>query len=447
MSEEATLDEFIQSKEESKGVNGEGAVSVGDLQQLENSPIESWDLVKLGYILSLEYGDNLPSDSRENGEIPVYGSNGQVDTHSEPAVDEPGIILGRKGSIGEIEFSDEPFWPIDTTYYITAEETDQNLRFLYYLLQNIQLERLNAASAIPGLNRNDTYGLNALVPPLEQQCKIASVLYNVDQAIQKTEEIIEQTERVLNGTLNEIFTRGLDQSGSLRPSPDTSPEDYREVGRYFVPTGWDVNSLQELCTENITYGIVQPGPHVEDGIPYVNTEDMTDGSIPTEGLSRTSQEIAEKYSRSEIHTGELVVTIRATIGAVDQVPPELDGANLTRGTARVVPGESVNNRFLLWAIRSNTIQFELDARVKGTTFDEINLDQLGKIPIPYPADMDEQARIVEVFSSIEDRIENEESYLDVLKRLKQGLMQDLLSGTVRTTNTNIEVPDEIAQHG
>lgn len=284
------------------------------------------------------------------------------------------------------------------------------------------------------------------LPPLEEQRKIASVLYNVDQAIQKTEAVIEKIERLKQGLLDDLFTKGLSESNSLRPSPEDHPGLYKKERRQTIPSEWNVESLQNLCVENITYGIVQPGPHVEDGVPYINTEDMTDGDIPTEGLSRTSPEIAEKYSRSQIHAEELVVTIRATIGAVDQVPPELEGANLTRGTARVVPGDKVDNTFLLWAIRSNNFQSELDARVKGTTFDEINLDQLGKIPVPHP-DIDEQDRIVDELSTIEERMENEESYLEQLKRLKQGLMQDLLSGEVRTTDVDIPVLDAVAQHG
>jgi len=328
-----------------------------------------------------------------------------------------------------------------------------NPRLLYYLsksypVHNYAVSRMRGSTGrqrVPfSVFRRE---LDIALPPHPEQRKIATVLYTTDQAIKKTEEIIEQEERVLKGTLNELFTRGVDESGSLRPSPDDSPESYEEAGRYSVPTEWNVDSLQNLCTENITYRIVQPGPHVEDGVPYINTEDMTDGDIPTEGLSKTSQEIAEKYSRSEIHTGELVVTIRATIGAVDQVPSELDGANLTRGTARVVPGDSIDNRFLLWAIRSNIIQSELEARVKGTTFDEINLDQLGKIPIPYPTDMKEQTTIVDILSTIDSRIESEKSHLESLHRLKHGLMQDLLSGTVRTTDADIDVPEEIAQYG
>lgn len=206
MSEQGTsLDEFAEGADEvAKQADGENNdVRITGFQQLDTSPIEGWELKKLGEVLSFEYGDNLPSNDREDGSIPVYGSNGKVGTHSKPAIDQPGIVLGRKGSIGQIEFSNGPFWPIDTTYYVTQEETDENLRFIRYLLQNIQLERLNAASAIPGLNRNDAYGLRVLRPPLEEQRKIASVLYTVNQAIQKTEEIIDQTKRVQRGYIKE----------------------------------------------------------------------------------------------------------------------------------------------------------------------------------------------------------------------------------------------------
>jgi len=211
-----------------------------DLQQLDESPVVDWELQKMGDVLSLEYGNNLPAKSREDGSVPVYGSNGQVDTHSEPSVGEAGIILGRKGSIGEAEFSEEPFWPIDTTYYITKKETDENLRFLYYMLQDIQLERLNADSAIPGLNRNDAYGLNILVPPVAEQRKVASVLYTIDEAIDKTEQITGR-QREIRGEDNNISLSGFEAikkglmqdlfSGNVRTT-DTNIEVFDEVAQY-----------------------------------------------------------------------------------------------------------------------------------------------------------------------------------------------------------------------
>jgi len=181
----------------------------------------------------------------------------------------------------------------------------------------------------------------------------------------------------------------------------------------------------------VTYGIVQAGPHVDDGVPYIKTGDMTDGQLEVEGLSRTSTEIAEDYSRSKIRTGELVIAIRATVGVVHQVPPELDGANLTQGTARISPKDTIDNRYLLWAIRTNLVQSLIGARTKGSTFNEITLGTLRKVPIPYPEQLEEQQRIAEKLDKISEKLEQERAYLSELKDLKRGLMQDLLTGKVR----------------
>lgn len=479
MSEDATLDDFTTGKKERHTEETIDAVPESTVEtSLDETSAgripDEWIATNLGDIAEeTEYGltesaeDYEPEKPRyiRTQDFDDFGGlkeNSKASLSREKAKDgmleEGDMLFARSGSVGA---SLGKTYLYDTAdgdccfggYSIRHRLKDEGLNHKYILQYTLSdqywdwVRRRAKTTAQSNINTGEYGSLLIPIPPLPEQRKIATVLYTVDRAIEKTEEIIEQEERVQNGTLNELFTRGVDESGNLRPSLEDSPESYEEAGRYFVPKEWDVDSLQNLCTENITYGIVQPGPHIEDGIPYINTEDMTDGTIPTEGLSKTSQEIAERYSRSEIHTGELVVTIRATIGAVDRVPSELDGANLTRGTARVVPGDSIDNRFLFWAIRSNTIQSELEARVKGTTFDEINLDQLGKIPVPYPTDMSEQSRIVEILSTIDSQLENEKSYLDSLRLLKRGLMQDLLSGTVRTTDTNIEVPEEIAQYG
>jgi restriction endonuclease S subunit len=88
----------------------------------------------------------------------------------------PVIIVGRKGSIGEIHYSEEPCWPIDTTYYVDSFEDSIAPRWLYHRLQNLNLKALNKAVAIPGLNRNDVYQLKIPLPPLEEQRRIAAIL-------------------------------------------------------------------------------------------------------------------------------------------------------------------------------------------------------------------------------------------------------------------------------
>jgi len=96
--------------------------------------MEGWKKEKLGNLLELVYGKSLPKTKRTDGNIPVYGSNGIVGFHCEAIVNEPGIIVGRKGSAGNIHFSKVPFCPIDTTFYITQQHSKLELDFLYYAL-------------------------------------------------------------------------------------------------------------------------------------------------------------------------------------------------------------------------------------------------------------------------------------------------------------------------
>ncbi|MDB2240821.1 restriction endonuclease subunit S [Halorubrum ezzemoulense] len=469
MSDDTTLDEFVETQDSKRDDSDESGIESDETHPRFGKLPPGWSINEIADIAEVVGGSTPSTDNDDywGGSIPwatptdITALLGNTISETADTITEEGlesasthllppysVLMTSRASIGKCAVNTVEMATNQGFKNLVPKKGIETWYLYYRMLESANfLNSLGSGSTFDEVSKTEVQSVDIPIPPLAQQRKIATVLYTVDQAIAKTEEIIEQVKRVLDGTLNDIFTRGLNKSGNLRQPPDDSPESYDESRRFSVPVDWNVDSLQDLCDENITYGIVQPGPHVEGGVPYINTEDMTDGDIPKEGLNRTSEEIAKKYSRSEIHTGELVVTIRATVGAVDQVPPDLDGANLTRGTARVVPGDSVSNRFLLWAIRSNAIQSEFDIRVKGTTFDEINLEQLGKVPIPYPEDKNEQREIVNILSSIDSQIENEETYLKSLKRLKQGLQQDLLSGKVRTTDTNIEVPNEIAQHG
>ncbi|ACV10291.1 restriction modification system DNA specificity domain protein [Halorhabdus utahensis DSM 12940] len=442
MSEEATLDEFVDEQE--AGGNHSGDVSVGDLQQFESSPIESWNLVRLGEILTLEYGDNLPSDSRESGTVPVFGSNGQVDTHSEAAVEKPGIILGRKGSIGEIDFSDRPFWPIDTTYYITSEETSQNLRFLYYLLQNIQLERLNAASAIPGLNRNDAYGLKALMPPAEEQRKIASVLYTVDQAIQKSEEIIEQTERVRRGTEQDVLSRGVREDGTLRPDDDVA---YRSSWVGDIPCDWDVKQYSKLISDSSVGIVVKPSQYYDDDgtVPILRSKDISRDGIVDGDFEYMSEESNAENENSRLQEGDVITVRSGDPGLSCVVDGEFDGANCA-DLLISTPGPKLDPHYAAMWINSFAGRKQIDRFQAGLAQKHFNLGALRKLRVGVPS-LDEQKRIVEKVSSISESLESQRESKRQLQRLKQGLMQDLLSGKVRTHDTDIEIVDDALQHG
>ncbi|WP_028687105.1 restriction endonuclease subunit S [Pseudomonas fulva] len=135
----------------------------------------SWSLVKLGDISEFKYGKALPATVRDGGEFPVYGSNGIVGQHSRWLSVAPTIIIGRKGSVGEVCFSDKNCSPIDTTYYVDSFKCLEP-KFCFYLLKTLRLGDLNKSTAIPGLNRQDAYNLEIGLPPLAEQTRIATKL-------------------------------------------------------------------------------------------------------------------------------------------------------------------------------------------------------------------------------------------------------------------------------
>ncbi len=123
---------------------------------------EGWEAAPLGDVLELKYGKALKKEDRHGGNVPVYGSSGIVGQHDVPLVDGPGIIVGRKGNVGSVFWSEEDFYPIDTAYFVKSK---MPLKYLFYDLQTKNF--LNNDAAVPGLNRNQAYSLKTLTPPEE----------------------------------------------------------------------------------------------------------------------------------------------------------------------------------------------------------------------------------------------------------------------------------------
>ncbi|HET9057115.1 MAG TPA: restriction endonuclease subunit S [Chitinophagaceae bacterium] len=142
------------------GFDGE-LVDVVNADQSVSSLPKGWKIGKLGEILELLYGKALKADTRIAGEYPVIGSSGIVDYHNEYLVEAPGIVIGRKGTIGEVIWIDENFFPIDTTFYVNDLLGAGGLYFHYFLLKDQEFKKIASDSAVPGLNRNQA--MNNLV--------------------------------------------------------------------------------------------------------------------------------------------------------------------------------------------------------------------------------------------------------------------------------------------
>lgn len=163
-----------------------------------------WECEALGDRIELAYGRSLPEGHRRPGLVTVYGSNGPVGMHDHHFVEAPGLLVGRKGTVGAVRFAEGAYWPIDTVYYAIPLKGD-DLQYLYYLLQYLPLDRLNAATGVPGLSRRDAYALLGVFPPKAEQIKIAAVLSMLDKEIDKvcSGVVIQKALRI------SVFTDGI----------------------------------------------------------------------------------------------------------------------------------------------------------------------------------------------------------------------------------------------
>lgn len=162
------------------------------LQNIFANPGKDWEEKSLGEFLKLEYGKPLDKKDRNgNGKFPVYGANGEKDRTDKFYYNKSTIIVGRKGSAGELNLTENKFWPLDVTYFVVFDEKKYNLKFIYFLLSTLQLTKL-AKGVKPGINRNDVYSINVFIPNLKEQKAIVKKLDELSEKTKKLEEIYKQ---------------------------------------------------------------------------------------------------------------------------------------------------------------------------------------------------------------------------------------------------------------
>jgi type I restriction enzyme S subunit len=350
-------------------------------------------------------------------------------------VREGDILIGMDGDFSAYKWTGGPALLNQRVCKVESfdEHLDQGFLYWYLMPHVAEIHRRTPQTTVRHLSASSLFNVVAPSFGLDEQQKVAQVLDTLDTTIRQTEAIIAKLKQVKQGLLHDLLTRGIAANGELRPPQSEAPHLYKASPLGWIPAEWHTQRLADFTASDITYGIVQAGPHIEGGIPYIRTGDMSGDFLDRAALQCTSTRISKSYARSEVRTGDIVMAIRATVGKVLPVPVELDGANLTQGTARIAPNADSDPIFLLWALRYQRTQDSILAEIKGTTFAEITLAALREIPVAAPVDLAEQRAIAERMQACECRIDAERQQLQKLKHKKSGLMDELLTGRVRVT--------------
>ena len=380
---------------------------------------EDWELVKLGECIELKYGKSLPQKNRKKGKFPVYGSNGIIDHHNEYFVKSPGVIIGRKGSVGEISFSFENFYPIDTTYYVVLKKGGV-INFWYYFLQLCHLTKMNSHAAVPGLNREDVYSLKKAIPPLSEQKAISKILSDLDEKIEVNRNINEILEE-LGQTLFKRWFVDFE-------FPNEKGKPYRSSGGQMVkselgeiPEGWEVRDVYSFA--DIIFGMPFSSKlfnEVGDGIPLIRIRDlktMTPDFCTTE----------EHGKGTLIEPGEVIVGMDA------EFRPTIWAGKTSWLNQRLFlakPNKNYIHRFFVCEAIRKPLTFFENSKV-GTTVIHLSKRDIDSFEFALPIKNYLLKRFSEIIDPLYKKMVNNSQEIRDLSKTRDLLLPKLMTGEMR----------------
>lgn len=388
---------------------------------------EDWEVKKLEDICEFLDGRRKPIKAfdRENmkGDIPYYGASGIIDWVNDYIFDEDIILLGEDGE--NIKSRNVPLafkvtgkcW-VNNHAHVLKPKKD-NIDFVTEILESKDYTPYVIGSAQPKLTQADCRKIKIQVPPLKEQEKIAEILSTVDSQIDDTEKLIEKSKELKKGLMQKLLTKGIGHSEFKKT----------EVGE--IPVSWEVKKLKDLVeivnggtpdTNNDSYwnnGNIKwatPTDITKNMSKYIN---KTEKLITENGLKNSSARI--------LPVGSILMSSRATIGerAINTVP-----MCTNQGFKSLICTDKINNEYLYYYI--HLLRSKMIRLASGSTFLEISKKEVENMRVSVPS-LDEQIKIGEILSCIDNNIENYETKKQKLEEVKKGLMQQLLTGKIRVT--------------
>ena len=386
---------------------------------------EDWKVIDLSNLCTLQRGFDLTEATKKTGTIPVYTSSGQSYFHNKAIVFPPGIVTGRKGILGKVFLINEPFWPHDTTLWV-KDFKGNSPEFVKLVLENFHLERLDAATSVPTLNRNNLVGHLVAIPPTKsEQTAIATVLSDMDSYIESLAALITKKRLIKQGAMQELLT------GKRRLPGFHQKPGYKQTEVGVIPEDWEVETLGDVCIK------IQDGTHFSPTIRgedyrYVTSKNIGFGKLDVTDVPRIdSAQHSEIYLRCDPKYGDLLLTKdgvntgNAALNTLNEEFSMLSSVALLRFNPRVH-----NATYFLQQILSYNGQQRIKQEMSGNAITRLTLTKINRLKFPV-CKLPEQTSIATVLSDMDSEIETLESKLSKARDLKQGMMQELLTGRIR----------------
>ncbi len=373
---------------------------------------QGWRAANLEDLVFFQRGYDITKAEQKPGDIPVISSSGINSYHSESKVDGPGVVIGRKGSLGTIHYVDGPYWPHDTTLW-SKDIKGNHARFVYYFLHTLGLEHYDVGNSNPTLNRNHIHRLAITIPEYRTQERIASILSAYDDLIENNRRRIQLLEQAARLLYKEWFVR-------LR----FPGHEHVEV-KDGVPEGWERKTAFEAI-DILSGGTPKTNVSGYWGgdIPFFTPKDATDW-LYTFSTERTLTEDGLRNCSSRLYPKDTIfITARGTVGKLTLAQTDM-AVNQT--CYALIAHPPLNQHFLYFALIEGVEQFR--SRAVGSVFDAIIRDTFKQIPFLVP----DQA-VIRMFSKhVTPMIRQIDALSHETRKLAQArelLLPRLMSGEV-----------------
>lgn len=442
-----------------------------------NASPKGWIQTTLGEIVTIEYGKNLIGNERKGKKYAVWGSNGIIGNHDDFLVEGPVIIIGRKGSVGNVHFSLENCWPIDTTYFIKPTKS-LNFFFLYYLLKFLNLADLDNSTTIPGLNRNHIYDKKIFLPSLIEQnqivTKIEELFSNLENSNINLKRVQNQLKIYKQALLESAFKGYFTKDWRKQNSP-ISPEILfkqieKEREKLFLDNlnAWKKGKIKEKPKRNkplkkltpteilslpeipknwkwikigefeqlIASGSTPKGgkniyPH--EGIFFLRSQNIYPNKLELDNVVYIDEITHNKMKRTQLKEKDVLLNITgASIGRSAFIPEHHPTANVNQHVCIIRSFTlKINYKFLSTYLNSPNAQKIIGEINSGATREALNLDQIRNFPFPLLS-LEEQEEIINLIESKLSLIDNLQSNvtnkLVSLKLLNKSILKKAFEG-------------------
>jgi len=345
-----------------------------------------WELKELGSILT--FGSGKDYKQLKNGEIPVYGTGGIMTYVDDFLYDGESVGVGRKGTIDRPILLNGKFWTVDTLFY-THQFQNSNPKFIYYKFCLIKWKDYNEASGVPSLNKNTLEKIKIPLPPLPEQTAIATALKDTDNLINSLETLIAKKKLIKQGAMHELL----------------KPKD-----------GWVKKKLGDVA--KITMGQSPLSQYYNKsgiGLPLIQ------GNADIEKRRTIIRTYTSNITKSG-NIGDIIMSVRAPVGEVSKA---IFDCCLGRGVCAITFENDFLYHYLIF-IENSWTKFST-----GSTFDSVNSQQVKELEVILPFSDIEQIRIAFIVTEMDTELETLESKLSKYKKIKSGMMQQLLTGKIR----------------